>query len=338
MRALFQKLHEVLAAHRPAVLVRVIASSGSTPRGAGAHMLVTGEGRSYGTVGGGAVEHACEKEAEKVLKSGSSRMESFQLRQNEIRDLGMICGGNVRVYFQYISAGDPGVLALTEHIEALFREADPAYWITDITEGGSGEMGIYQEKGGAFGMAIPDALSAQLSGGTAAQLEWEGRRFFCEALMESGVVYIFGGGHVSQALVPVLRPLQFRCVVLEDREAFCSPALFPGAEKTCLIDIRRIADFITVTESDYAVIMTRGHKDDQAVEAQLLHTPARYIGVIGSRRKSAMVFANLREMGFSDEELARIKTPIGLDIGAETPEEIAISIAGELIRVRRRGK
>ena len=113
-------------------------------------------------------------------------------------------------------------------------------------------------------------------------------------------------------------------------------ALLAGAdeEETRLVDNARLADFVTVDERDSVVVMTRGHKDDQAVQAQMLRTPAHYIGVIGSRRKTAGVFARLREEGFTDADLARITTPIGLDIKAETPAEIAVSIAAQLIQVR----
>ena len=110
--------------------------------------------------------------------------------------------------------------------------------------------------------------------------------------------------------------------------------MFPGVEETRLIDNERVLDFVHIENSDYVVIMTRGHSFDQGIQAQVLKTPARYIGVIGSRKKTAKVFANLRELGFNDEDLARITTPIGLDIGAETPAEIAVSITAQLIAVR----
>ena len=171
-------------------------------------------------------------------------------------------------------------------------------------------------------------------GGKPCQLTDGGRTYYCEPLFRAGRVYVFGGGHVSQALVPALTAVDFRCVVLEDRPEFCRPELFPGVEETRLVDNARLADFVTVDERDYVVVMTRGHKDDQAVQAQMLRTPAHYIGVIGSRRKTAGVFARLREEGFTDADLARITTPIGLDIKAETPAEIAVSIAAQLIQVR----
>jgi xanthine dehydrogenase accessory factor len=155
-----------------------------------------------------------------------------------------------------------------------------------------------------------------------------------ERLAEAGRVYIFGGGHVAQALVPVLAAADFNCAVLEDRAEFCREELFPGAETVTQIDNSRISDYLNVTTRDYLVLVTRGHRDDLLVLAQALKTPARYIGMIGSRRKTAAVFASLREQGFGEKDFARVHAPIGLSIGAKTPAEIAVSIAAQLIQER----
>lgn len=332
MQKLFAQLEQTIQSGRPAVLVTVVASSGSTPRGAGARMLVTKAGRVCGTIGGGAVEHAAEQEAQKVLQTGQSRLGYYQLRQNQVQDLGMICGGDVHVFFRYVPGGDEAMLALAQAVGAAFQKGETAWLITDITPEGQGGMALYA--GGTLtGTPVPPAVLHALGPG-AAQAEAGGGRYYCEVLVQAGQVYIFGGGHVSQALVPALSAVGFRCIVLEDRPEFCRAELFPGVIATHLIDNARIADFVHIAESDYVVIMTRGHKDDEAVQAQVLRTPARYIGVIGSRRKTAGVFANLRAQGFCDADLARITTPIGLDIGAETPEEIAVSITAQLIQHR----
>ena len=156
-----------------------------------------------------------------------------------------------------------------------------------------------------------------------------------ESALKSGKVYIFGGGHVSQALVPVLASVGFRCVVLEDREEFLQKELFPGAWEVRRVCNDRISETVKIREEDYVCILTRGHKDDMIIQAQVLQTKASYIGVIGSRRKAAAVAAVLKEKyHISSEELKRVHTPIGLPIGAETPAEIAVSIAAELIRCR----
>lgn len=173
------------------------------------------------------------------------------------------------------------------------------------------------------------------------RLEGETRRVLVSPadipLVEAGRVFIFGGGHVAQALVPALAAVDFRCVVLEDREDFCRPELFPGVEETRLIQNDDPAAYQDITAEDCVAVMTRGHKDDLTVQAHVLKTPAKYIGVIGSRKKTAAVFAGLKEMGYADADLARITTPIGLDIKSETPAEIAVSIAAQLIQERAGG-
>lgn len=333
MKNLFHLLHTTLTQGQDAVLVTVVASSGSTPRGAGARMLITKDGRIAGTIGGGAVEYRSEQLAKTVLSQKDSRMEYFRLRKNQVEDLGMICGGDVNVYFQYIPADDSKTLALTDRILSLYDRGEQAWLITDITRGQAGGLAVYGKKSGLFGEEVPSDVISGL-GAKPAQIQSGQNLYYCEKLIQAGMVYIFGGGHVAQALVPALSAVDFRCTVLEDREDFCRKELFPKAEAAILVDNTRIADFITIREDDYIVIMTRGHKDDTLIQAQALKTPAHYIGVIGSARKTAGVFAVLRSQGFTDRDLSRITTPIGLDIGSETPAEIAVSITAQLIQVR----
>lgn len=330
MRNLFKQLGQALAHGTDAVLVTVVASSGSTPRGAGARMLVTDQGRLAGTIGGGAVEFRSQQLAQELLRTGCSRLEHFQLHENQILDLGMVCGGDVHVYFRHFSAQDPAASALVHEIETLFHTGEQCWLITEITPNQAGSMSVYGGKSGVHGAPVPDGLINRLSN-RSAQISLEGNNYYCEQLVHAGRVYIFGGGHVAQELVPALAAVNFRCVVLEDRAEFCTPALFPGAQETLLIQNDCIADYVTITEDDYVAVMTRGHKDDLMVQSQILNTPACYIGVIGSRQKTKSVFARLKEMGFTDQDLSRITTPIGLDIKAETPAEIAVSIAAQLI-------
>lgn len=331
MRELFRLLRREITGGGDAVIVTVVASSGSTPRGAGARMLITKDGRVRGTIGGGAVEYRSEQMAKQVLCERNSKTEHFMLHKNQIQDLGMICGGDVVVYFRFIPAGDENMIAVADKIEELFEAGEQSWLICETS--GDGNMAVYGKKSGLTGTAVPEAVLNSLTA-KPESVTVNGKSYYCETLTRSGRVYIFGGGHVAQALVPVLAPLDFRCVVLEDREDFARAELFPGVERTMLIDNSRVADFVNITEDDWVCIMTRGHKDDRIVEEQVLGTPAHYIGVIGSARKTAGVFAQMRENGFTDEDLKRITTPIGLYIKAETPAEIAISIAGQLIMDR----
>lgn len=333
MRELFRLLGETLDRKEDAVLVTVVASSGSTPRGAGARMLITKEGRLRGTIGGGAVEYKSEERARELLEKKNSHMEQFLLRKNQVQDLGMVCGGDVNVYFHYISHENEQVKALVRDIENLYKTREVCWLIHDISEDAHGGMALYGQKTGLKGMDVPKEVLHSL-GAKPARLEAAGHQYYCEKLVQSGIVYIFGGGHVAQALVPILASVDFRCMVLEDREDFCKPELFPGAIGTMLIDNNKVNEYIDIQEEDYLCIMTRGHKDDMMIQSQVLATPAHYIGVIGSRRKVAAVNEQLRERGWTDKDFKRITTPIGLDIKGETPAEIAVSITAQLIENR----
>lgn len=332
MRNLFGKALAQLKEGKDIILSTVIASSGSVPRGAGARMLTTDEGRLDGTVGGGAVEYACIVKSKDILKEKRSFAHPFYLRKNDKEDLGMICGGDVEIYFSYLGADEKNI-ALLQRIEAFYEANETSWIILDITEGEGKDIILYGRESGFIGAEIDEAIKTQLSN-RPKKIVVGSKTYYTEKLVNSERVFIFGGGHVSQSLVPVLAKLKFRCVILEDREEFCNKELFEGVEETLLIDNERVHDFIDIHEEDYICIMTRGHKADTIVQAQALRSPAHYIGVIGSRRKIAGVRSKLKEMGFTEEELDRVITPIGLEIKAETPDEIAISIAGQLIMDR----
>ena len=331
MKKLLEQLNRALDGGRDAVLVTVVASSGSTPRGMGARMLVTDAGRVYGTIGGGAVEHRAEQLAAEVLAAKSSRTERFALHMDEARDLGMVCGGEMTVHFHCLSPKNGSLPAVLQAAGELLASGGTGWLITGLFPGGG--LSLYGPGREPVGPEIPAGLLG-LAGPAPRLAELDGRAWYIEPLPWDGVVYIFGGGHVSQALVPVLAAADFRCQVIEDREEFCRPGLFPGAERTRLLQPQDFERALSIGPGDYVCVLTRGHKDDAACEAFALRTPARYIGVIGSKKKTAAVNAQLKEQGFTDSDLSRVTTPIGLPIGARTPAEIAVSIAAQLIQVR----
>ena len=277
---------ERLSAGEDLVLVTVVASSGATPRGAGARMLVGRGGRICGTIGGGAVEYRSEHIAAEVLKEKKSGSHDFSLTKNDVQNLGMICGGDVKVYFRYIPAGDGETLALAAEAERRFEGGQDMWLLNEISDGG--RMCIYSADEGFFPYEPPlwtkDLMSRKPQSG-----EREGREFYAEQINSSGRVYVFGCGHVAQELVPVLAHVGFRCVAMDDRPEFASRELFPSAEEVLLIDFQRVADYVDIGPEDYVCIMTRGHAFDAVVQAQALRTPACYIGVIGSRHKAAGV-------------------------------------------------
>ncbi len=335
MKKLFSTMGEALRRGEDVVLVTVIASSGSTPGGAGARMLVSEEGCLTGTIGGGAVEYRCIQEAEKLLGSAGSIKRTIVLNREENAELGMVCGGRVEVNFFPVSGGDETMLALCGDAAERFAQATPFWLLMPLQSGMPPVLWPENRREGQY--LLPTAVTEQL--GQIPEVRRAGEEsWFCEQIQRAGNVYIFGGGHVAQALVPVLAPLGFPCIVLEDREEFADSRLFPGVCQVRLLDMSRISEQLTVTEDDYVCVMTRGHENDLLVEQQILRTPTRYLGVIGSARKTALAFQRLREMGFEQRDLDRVVNPIGLPIGGRSPAEIAISIAAQLIQYRSSGQ
>lgn len=303
MRKLLNALNNRIKSGKDSVLVTVIASSGSTPRGAGSRMLVGESGRIIGTIGGGNVEHRSREIAQQVLKDKNSHEHSFLLNREDIENLGMICGGNVTVYFRFIGADDKHASEVCEEAEKYFNQGKSIWF----TEGETIDVHTVR----------PETDD------------------FCEQINSSGRVYIFGCGHVGQALAPVLEGVGFHVTAMDDRPDFANQELFPCGCEVKVVDFKNIAKDVTITADDYVCIMTRGHAFDADVQAQVLKTPAYYIGVIGSAHKKAGVCKRLvEEYGIDEKETERIISPIGLDIGGETPAEIAISIAAQLISYR----
>ncbi|HHT25515.1 MAG TPA: XdhC family protein [Clostridiaceae bacterium] len=331
MRNMFKLMSESLAAGEDLVLVTVIASSGSTPRGSGARMLVGKKGRLAGTIGGGAVEYRSEQIAAEILERKRSGEHNFTLTKDDVENLGMICGGAVEVFFHYIPAGDQATISLVNEVEKRFNQDQDIWLISDIA--GDGRLAIWSKASGSFGFDIPEIVLKSLSR-QPARIKAASIDMYAEQIASSGKVYIFGCGHVGQALVPALASVGFRCIAADDRPEFADKSLFPDAEDVLLVDLENIAEKIEIGPEDYVCIMTRGHSHDTIVQAQVLRTPACYIGVIGSKYKIAGVQAELRKQGFSKTDFARITTPIGLAIKAETPAEIAISICAQMIELR----
>lgn len=330
----FKKLRERLQPGQSFVLVSVIDSAGSTPRSSGAKMAVFADGSYMGTIGGGNVEYLSIQQASKVLDEKKSLTKGFNLTKNQKADIGMICGGNVEVSFQYVDGQNEAYLQMLDHMLKLYEEDVDAWLVTAMRDGVVCETGVYDKRSGLQFMTTVSAEQI------APYLENKSVRTettpqcFVEPLIQSGCVYVFGGGHVAQELVPVISHVGFRVVVYEDRENFAKPELFSGVHHTILGAFKEISEHITIRENDYVVIMTRGHQSDYEVLRQVLRTQATYVGVIGSRHKIAATTERLLADGISEQDIARMHTPIGLPIKGETPAEIAISIAAEMILCR----
>lgn len=326
MKTIFKKMIQELKQKNNLMLVTIIAEQGTTPRGTGSQMLVGAKGQLAGTIGGGAVEKSAELYAMELMKDGRSELHEFHLHNDQDGNLDMACGGDVTVLFYYIDGHDGCWKNIAEN--ALERIASKkAGWLVQgingtkaalLNENGESLVGELDEKNDEL-MKKTSILSGNC---------------FSMPLPIGERAIIFGGGHCGLALAPVLKSIGFRVVVFDDREEYANWERFPDAEQVICGDYMHLADYITLTEDDYAIVMTTGHRHDFEVEEQALRGPLAYIGAMGSPAKTESVNKRLLEQGISEEDLKRVYTPIGLNIKGSTPEEIAISIAAEMILVR----
>lgn len=182
----------------------------------------------------------------------------------------------------------------------------------------------------------PKRLDYSLQAGKETEMICGGEvELFIEPILSNPTIYIFGGGHIGLALAKIGMLTGFKVVVIDDRPEFANPERFPEAEETIVDDFGKVFSKLKIDRSSYITITTHNHKGDEAALEGALGTKARYIGMIGSKNKIEVVYSRLREKGFSQEQLDRVHSPIGLRIFAQTPEEIAVSILAEIIAVRR---
>lgn len=254
----YEAIAELLRSGKKGAVITLIETVGSTPRKAGAKMLVTEDGRLVGTVGGGCVEADLVAYARQAMREGKVLVREVDLTAKSRDENDMLCGGKMK---------------------ALIEPIRP------------------EEK-----------------------------------------VIIFGGGHISRALHDILALLEFHITITDDRPQFANPERFPKAQNIIAAPFEEQFSRLNVDPTTAIIIVTRGHSYDEYCMEEALKTNAGFIALVGSRTKYAVFRKNLREKGFTDEQLNRVLCPAGLAIGAETPEEIAVSIAAQLVAWRRTGQ
>ena len=282
-------------------------------------MALLPDGTWLGTVGGGAVENLVQQRAAAVIGGTvPGGLEHYSLG-GEASATGMVCGGAVTVCIQCLGKTQ---LPALERLTQFLQSGTPCMLIISNMEQVP-DLTAYREE------ELPESLANCPQ--TAPLLE-DG--VYTEPMGRDGVLYLFGGGHVGQALAPMLSQVGFRVVVFDSREEIARPQNFPGAERVVLGSFEHIGEQVQLTPRDYAVIMSPGHRHDLEVLCQVLEQRPCYVGCMGSRKKKAFLWGELERRGFSREQMEAIHLPIGLDIGGETPAEIAVSVTAQLIQVR----
>lgn len=345
MADVFKIIPQSLGGGEDIVLARVINDRGSAPRGSGAIMLVRADGSIAGTVGGGLVEAAAREKAAELFNSGLSEAFSFEMT-GELKDGGMVCGGRVELLVEFIGA-EAATAAMFETVNSDRRSGRKSYLITAVPQEGkpykgqrwllaAGDSPAGDEEGKDSELVARVKDSAR-SLAESALMEVEGRRYWVDVIVNGGTVFIFGAGHISGEVAELALRVGFNVTVLDDRAEYANSARFPApVEVVVLKSFDNCLNGLRLDGDSYAVIVTRGHMCDKTVLQQLLNTGAGYIGMIGSARKKDTIYRALVEEGVSRERLEGVRCPIGIKIETETPEEIAVSIVGELIDVRAR--
>jgi xanthine dehydrogenase accessory factor len=328
----------------PLVLVSIMSLQGSTPRHGGTKMVVGSDGQTYGTIGGSLIEAAAVQAARAVLAAGKSRILFYELGGKDATAPGMICGGRAELLLDYLAPSNENREFSRRWYEAILQGKD-FYLLTHLA-GAADSLQVPGHAvllpGGGFHGSISlsasdiEKLKLELPNvSTTSVLPLDATRVMVDRIRRLKTLYCFGAGHVAVPTAHLAALVGFRVVVVDDRPEYASAARFPEAQQLIVTgDYNRAFDGLEIDHDSFIVIVARGHKYDRAVLGQALESTAGYIGMIGSRRKREAIYAALTAAGVKKERLEQVHSPIGIDIGGETPEEIAVSIVAELIRVR----
>lgn len=350
MSEVWQAAVQELEGGRDVALATILAVRGSSPRHVGTRLLVRQDGSIVGTIGGGLFEADVEKLAARALQNGESWRSLFSFRGRDAHDHQMICGGEADVLIEVISAQDGDALDFCKKVYEVTASGRRAYLLSrlDMPQGsyknGPVRHLLLEEDGQRWGgfpgddLAL-DAMPSSRLLKPAQVIEIPGSEYpiFLEWLRQRGTVYVFGAGHVGLCVAHLAAYVDFKVVVVDDRADYADSSRFPEAHEVKVVE--SFTDFFSQTvldEDSYVVIVTRGHSHDRTVLNLALKTRAGYIGMIGSRRKTNLIFQALLMEGFSSEDLQRVYSPIGLPIGGETPQEIGISIVAQIVDFRSR--
>jgi len=347
MKNIYSRINSWLERKEPVALATIIESEGSTPQVAGASALFSEQGLLGGTLGGGVIEADAQVKAARCLKEGKSLYYELELRGDSLASEEAICGGSVSIL---IDASPLKHLETFRRLKESLFSRQAGLLISKVRMKPSGDVSISRrwlgEKPALEGIGEKEisSIAKEIEGsrheGAPKMIRKKERGegeilFFLERLSPLPQLVIAGAGHIGQAVAHLGKLLDFEVTVIDDRSEFANPKRFPEADAICVADISRaVADF-PITSDTYIVIVTRGHSHDAEALRGCIQSPAAYIGMIGSRRKVALMREKfMAERWATAAEFDRIHAPIGLKIGSKTIAEIAVSIAAELVLVR----
>lgn len=342
MRNIFAELVERLKRNEKIALATIIDTSGSTPQVPGASALFSPAGLVAGTLGGGWVEAAAQEKALAALESGRTLVTKFSLQADAGADSGSICGGEITILIdgrpsdylhtfrdlsETIDGRRRGILTTVISPSSAEEVTVARDWIDTSIDANT----IMQPSSGP----AEDTIKKILSTGRPKLLQAQKEQVFLEPVSPKPHLIIVGAGHIGRALTHLGSLLSFEVIVIDDRPEFANSEMLPDADRIIVDTAENSLKLLPKTPDCYFVIVTRGHLQDADALRQVIGSNAAYVGMIGSRRKIALMRDKFLQEGWATvDQFDRVHAPIGVEIHSETVEEIAVSIAAELIRER----
>jgi len=348
--SIYARIADLAAAGRRFAVATVVRTQGSTPQVVGAKLVITDDERERpgGTLGGGCVEADAILACREILVGGARTLRAYSLAEDLAWNTGLVCGGTMWILAE--SGADAIHIGGQNQREAFVRALDsgPPIAIATLFERRGRELAFagrvaIDATGAVIGMignevrdrAIGDEALRQLPHATPRLSAFgEGHDLLVEPVTGKPRLVVAGGGHVAQAIARQALLLDFDVTILEDRPEFADPSRFGGAARVLGGHIPDTLASIDYGWSSHIVVATRGHKLDGDCILAAVKTKARYIGLLGSRRKAVLIAEMLREAGVAEERIASIRTPVGLDLGGRTPAEIALSVMAQITKER----
>ena len=325
----FDAIIDYLKQGKRGALATIISRVGATPRDAGTKVFIGEDGKIYGTIGGGCMEAEVWQHTMTVIASGEPESLRYSLNGKTVEDERMICGGTVDIFLEPVTVKEKAVYDMilqcisdgTRAIIITKTRGNPFTKTLIVEDGHKTGNPPAPEFEKAFERLFHEPISLH-------------NEFLVEPVITPPRLYIYGDGHISQYISKIAKMVDFHVTVIDDREHFANAERFPGADEIIVGEFQEVFKKARPPLSGYVVIVTRGHKHDAVVLKEVLKKTPRYVGMIGSKRKVKIIYDDLIDKGFKEGLLSTIHAPIGIDIGAETPQEIAVSIVAELIKAR----
>ena len=351
MKEVFEEATNQLNEKHPLVIATVVRTKGSTPQKPGAKLLVRNDGSGVGTLGGGCVEGDIWYAAKQLMKNrGSAETIGYELNEEIAAQDGLVCGGTMFFLVDPIYEKGQEALFLDE-INSAYLGGEPVALASlvkttpDIDSKLGGKL-LIRSDGSVEGTLGADNLNSEaikygielMAYGNSKYVKSEtGAEYFVEGYTTPPRIILCGGGHVSRAIYTFAVNLGFNLTVIDDREEFANKTRFPLANVVVAESSAEGFRSIEINKNTFIVIATRGHRYDHVSLEAALNTSASYIGLLGSKRKTILIYEELLSKGVSIDRIKDVRAPIGLDINARTPEEIAISIMAEILMIRNGG-